>query len=509
MPSTGPAPSEHLDRVRSSDETGAELKRGAFLNAVAMVTSSLRSIFTILVARLLGPASLGLFSVAWATTELLSKIGIMGLDDAATTFVARANAVGDQVRARALFRIAAIMAVVQSTVVVAVLIFVIRRFGRELRLEPTMISALTVILWAMPPLALYRISVAVSRGMKVMQHDIYSRGVGDSVGITLAFLIAFTVGVGELAPEYAAICGMAAAGLIAFILASRLFRHVPDERRVGSRRAEARRLFAYALPIGADQFLNTYIWRMDVILLGWSVGRVPGVTLTTLGIYGGVVGIAYGLRRVSQAYVPIFAPIVAGMTATGEHKLAIATYGRLAQWMLWILLPFCAVLIFGGETILLVFGPAFQQGSAWLSIVAIAWAANSFIILGETVIMVQRPGLNLLNSLITCAVGSTATFCFIRQFGVMGAAYGILTTCLVQGLIRNIILRFVFRWHNPWTNVAPPILTAAVALLPALAFRALLHGLVAQVTACATFLIIFAMGWRYHRLRSNEARHEL
>src|SRR5881409_4141973 len=78
------------------DETGVELKRGAFLNTIAMLASNFRGIFTFLVARLLGPAALGIFSVAWSTTDIISKIGVLGLDNAITTFIARSEAVGDR-----------------------------------------------------------------------------------------------------------------------------------------------------------------------------------------------------------------------------------------------------------------------------------------------------------------------------------------------------------------------------------------------------------------------------
>src|SRR5207247_9215875 len=71
------------------DETGVELKRGAFLNTIAMLASNFRGIFTFLVARLLGPAALGIFSVAWSTTDIISKIGVLGLDNTITTFIAR------------------------------------------------------------------------------------------------------------------------------------------------------------------------------------------------------------------------------------------------------------------------------------------------------------------------------------------------------------------------------------------------------------------------------------
>jgi len=184
------------------------------------------------------------------------------------------------------------------------------------------------------------------------------------------------------------------------------------------------------------------------------------------------------------------------MIATGERDRAVATYGRFAQWVLWILFPFVAVLVLAGDTILLIFGPAFQQGAVWLGIVAVACATNAFINLGETVIMVQRPGLNLLNSLITCAVGGGATLWLISRFGVIGAAFGILATYLVQGLLRNFILRFVFRWHNPWSNVAPPVMAALIAVVPALPCRVLLHGIVAQISAAGAFLVTFGLAIR-------------
>src|SRR5436189_5171153 len=95
------------------DQTGVELKRGAFLNTIAMLASNFRGIFTFLVARLLGPAALGIFSVAWSTTDIISKIGVLGLDNAITTFIARSEAVGDRARSRALFRIAVVLGVAQ------------------------------------------------------------------------------------------------------------------------------------------------------------------------------------------------------------------------------------------------------------------------------------------------------------------------------------------------------------------------------------------------------------
>src|SRR3954471_10381155 len=346
---------QRIGQASQTDKTGRALKRAALLNAIAMVASNFRAIFTLLIARLLGAAALGIFSVAWATADLISKIGICGLDDAVTTFVGRAEAVGDRNRSRIYFRIANLIAVVQSAIVADVLSLAIPHIGAVLALDRQLTGALAVIVWALPGIAAYRVSTSVSRGLKVMQHDIYSRGLTEPGITTIAFLIAMPLGAGAFAPEAAAVVGSSVSGIVALFLAASLFGD-KSAGAVESIKAEAYSLVRYAVPIGGDQFLNAFIWRVDVIILGSFVGRAPGVTLTTLGVYGAVVGLANGLRRVSQPFTPIFAPVVAGMTSIGAHAEAAKTYSRLLQWMLWILVPATAVMILAGKAIMMVYG---------------------------------------------------------------------------------------------------------------------------------------------------------
>src|SRR5437763_10134221 len=143
-----------VDAPARVDETGVELKRGAFLNTIAMLASNFRGIFTFLVARLLGAAALGIFSVAWSTTDIISKIGVLGLDNAITTFIARSEAVGDRARSRALFRIAVVLGIVQSIITAGIVILALRFFNNRLHVQPQMVSALALVLCAMPRLAL-------------------------------------------------------------------------------------------------------------------------------------------------------------------------------------------------------------------------------------------------------------------------------------------------------------------------------------------------------------------
>src|SRR5262245_62060347 len=255
-----------IDAPARVDQTGVELKRGAFLNTIAMLASNFRGIFTFLVARMLGPAALGIYSVAWATTDIISKIGVFGLDNAITTFIARSQAVGDRARSRSLFHVAVVLGVVQSVITAVIVIVALHFFNDRLHVQPQLVSALTLVLCAMPGLALYRISTSVSRGMKVMQHDIYSRGLVEPVATTLAFLLAIGVGFNMSSPEVAAILGTAISGITAVVLASSLFRRGSANGIVGSRVSEARSLITYAAPISVYQLINAFIARLDLLL---------------------------------------------------------------------------------------------------------------------------------------------------------------------------------------------------------------------------------------------------
>ena len=482
---------------------GAELKRGALVNTVALLASNFRGVFTFLIARLLGAASLGIFLVAWATTDILSKIGMFGLDNAIIPFIARSEVAGERGRSRALFHLAVFLAVAQSALVAGLSIVIVQLAGRRFGLDPQMVGILSVLLCAMPGVNLYRICTAISRAMKVMKHDIWSRGLTESSVTTLAFLTVVALGWRTYGAAIAAIIGTSASGFVALALVSSLFRSAPLARGVISYRAEGRRLLGYSASISGYDLINALILRLDVIMLGCFVGRAPGVTLSTVGIYGAVVEVANGLRKVNNAFNPIFAPVIAGMTATGNQEHAAATFSRVAQWMLWVLLPLFAVIVLAGPIILSIYGAEFRQGALWLDIVALACGTNCFVNLAETVIMVQRPGINLINSAVAVVVGFLANLWLINSLGVMGAAFGILLPYVLLGVLRHRTLRRVFGWERPWHNIGPPVLAAILASVPAIVCRFFLNNVAGQVGSAAVFLLIFGIEWRLHVRRQR------
>ncbi|MEP6973846.1 MAG: oligosaccharide flippase family protein [Spartobacteria bacterium] len=482
---------------------GATLARGALINTLAFLASNLRGIFTFLVARLLGSATLGIFGLAWSAMDLVSKFCTLGFDYSAISFIARSEGVGDRESSR-LVRKTAVTVSLASSVLLALCGFVlVWRFGSAAGLRPEIARASAVMLLALPGVTLYRVNTALSRGMTVMHHDIYSRGLTESLGTALALLVAFALGARQLAPEFAGIAGTLASGLVAFLLARRLFAPTaggtvrPNDRLVS-------RLLRDSAPIALYDLLNIGIMRIDLIMLGWFVGRAPGVTLQTLGIYAAAVEVGGGLRKVSGSFTPIFTPIVARQIGARQIREAEESYGYLARWMLAILLPAVVVLALAGGAIMTIFGASFYRGGIWAAIIGGGCALNAFVSLGETILMVERPKINLLNSSVAFVAAVGLNLLLIPAYGALGAAFGVLLPYVIKGLLRWAQIRWFFAWRWPWRALFKPWVAALVPLPVALLALGFGRGWWVEIAAAALYLVGYFITWRVIGLEPND-----
>src|SRR5207237_5332861 len=119
---------------------------------------------------------------------------------------------------------------------------------------------------------LYKVGTAASRGMRVMRHDVYSRGLTETMATSVAFLAVFALGARAAAPELAAIAGTLASGAVAVWLAGSLLRDPevelarPTEPAVTA--GVCRGLVSYAAQIAGYDLLNTLILNLDLVMLG-------------------------------------------------------------------------------------------------------------------------------------------------------------------------------------------------------------------------------------------------
>jgi O-antigen/teichoic acid export membrane protein len=251
-----------------------------------------------------------------------------------------------------------------------------------------------------------------------------------------------------------------------------------------------------SLPIALYDLLNIGVMRLDVIMLGLYVGRAPGVTLGTVGIYAASVEIAGGLRKVNQAFTPIFTPIVAEQLASGRRDDAESSYSDVARWMLAVLLPAVAVLALSGGVLLSIFGSGFARGAPWLGILGAACALNAFVGLGETILMIEHPGWNVVNTAAACLIAIGLNMLLIPVLGALGAAIGMLVPYMVQGVLRAVEIAHLLDWRWRWRSLVRPCTAALLALPAALLARWFATGIAGELMAGIVYLIAYAMAWR-------------
>lgn len=482
--------------VAAHAQTGAELARGAIVNIVALLAANLRGIFTFLIARLLGNTALGTFGLAWSTTDLLSKLGTFGMDTSAIALVSERQAKGDIAGSRLLLRRAVLFGLLFSVAAALVGITAFHFVGERLGQSPELVRSTSLMLLALPGIALYRISNGVSRGMKVMKHDLYSKGFTETLGTIAVFLVCIAIGLRNLAPVIAVLFGTGAGGLMAFALARSLFANAASN-------ASATPLLRFSAPIALYSLLNILIMRMDVLLLG-LIGASAGVNLATIGIFVAAVEVAGGMRKVRQAFDPMFTPIIARQSALRDQQAMEQSFAQLGRWVLAAQLPLMTLLCLSGGFVLDIFGPGFDRGALWLALLAVAHATNSFVGLAETVIMVQRPKWNLVNSGVAVALQLGASLWLIPRLGATGAALGMVVAYVTQGVLRYCELRFLFDWHWPWRALLRPVVACLPALAVALPMRFLLGGWLAEVASGLGFLAIYIATWKWIGLEQTD-----
>src|SRR5438552_4174018 len=123
------------DRAVSASAS-TELLRGALVNTIVLLATTLRSIFTILIARLLGSAILGTWATAFATMDLLNKFANLGLDSSTVVFVAAREAVGDRAGSRSVFRRALLCGLIASVSVTLAAIAIVLLLGGRIGWRP-------------------------------------------------------------------------------------------------------------------------------------------------------------------------------------------------------------------------------------------------------------------------------------------------------------------------------------------------------------------------------------
>lgn len=465
-----------------------DIARGALANFAGGLLKSVNVLFYIWLARTHGAPVTGVFVLCQASLDIVSKLGLLGFDRGVLTFAARHRATGDEEGVYRSIAQALAVTALCSTVLVAFLEVTVPALCRVLRqpdlLVPLRIMAPGILFWV-----LTAVLVHAARAARVMKHEIAVKS-----GVEPVALFAFAL---LLRPHLPGVEGLAWSFLLATAAgttaAAVLFGRLYAPRRVARLllAREGRAAFTrFSAFIGVYDLLNLLLQRVDLLLLS-RFGSPAAV-----GVYGLAQNAAFTFKKVRQSFDPITIPVLAAAGARARPDELLGHFRTVTRWVLVVNLALLGVAAFGSRLIMGIFGQDFTAGAVPLALLTVAVMLNTVLGVSELFILIERPALNLVNTVVAIAVAAGLGLLLVPRHGMTGAAVAALGAYTVMNLLRLLMVRVLYRMQPCTIHHARALLAAAAAGGAAALLRGALGGLPqagADLLAVAAYLAGYAL----------------
>jgi O-antigen/teichoic acid export membrane protein len=407
--------------------------RGAIGSFALRVGSTVLGFITgILLARLLGAKGYGIYTYAFAWTNLLIIPATLGLNRLLVREVATYNTQAAWGRIRALLRWSNGMVALLS---VAIAVAAAAVFWKALGGNATS-YALVIALASLPFTTLTTLRQGALRGLR---HIV--TGQLPEMLLRPLLLIALVLGayalLGRLNALWVVALAVLAIGISFAVGAWLLQRALPPGIRHAQPEYSVRKWLGSAFPfmfIGGMLVINSYT---DVIMLGILRDQA------SVGVYSIVVRVATLTTFVIAAADAALAPSLANLFVTGNLKRLEFVVRRSTFLVMLFTLPITLAIIVFGKPILSVFGQDFTQGFTALVILSLGQFANVATgTVGTLLSMTGHERDTATAVAVSAALNIVLNAILIPRWGLVGA--GTATACSI--VVQNVLLaRFVYR----------------------------------------------------------------
>ncbi len=445
----------------------------------------LRTLASFLLARLLGPAGLGVWLLARTVAfDFGHIVARLGLDEGVLRFISLHHGRAEHAAARSVLRRAIIGTLGASLLAVAGILVLAPVLANQVFHKPESLLLMRLIAPSIIILAPCFVVLSGVQAINLLKIRVLAQKVAFPLGQTLVLgaALCWAWGLrGAIAAHYAGIVAMAA---VAGMLGLRALRRTLGTGRGAFRTKE---LLSYSLPVTLAEASNFLVLWSGIIMLGILSTREE------VGIYG------VALRIGSLVWIPLhavnqmFSPMIASLHGRRDHVNLQEMFKLTARWVLFVSLPILVVVVVAGRDILSLFGPGFQAGYLALVLVAagkmVAAATGS---VGFMLNMTGRQRLNLLNSIILGIANIVLNYFWIQRWGAVGAAAAAALSLSAVNIMRVVQVRLILGFglfsRGYVVGLCAAVLGGGLIFL----VRPVIDGFIGTVALLSGFLLIYA-----------------
>jgi len=448
----------------------------------SVVTLLIGFLLSIVLARWLGAAGLGLYRMVITVQGIAVLVATLGIPTALIKYVAEYKDNKDRLSQTTT---SGIISSVIFGIVTGILLYALSVVLANIFHMPELAHLLKILAFALPFSSLFQALTGLLNGLREMK-TFASLLILQSI-LMIAFIIAFVrLGFGVEGAVLGIVLSVIG-GCIFGLYRSRRFVHLSLQGLVQN----AKKLVAFGSQMFGANAMGLILTYTDIILIGYFL------TVEDVGYYSVAVSLSMLFLMIPMAIQRITYPATSEYWAQNNHQALQQMINTSMKYSACILLPLgLGVGFFSREIITTIFGGEFIYAVLPLCVLLIARVigGSTEISIGGSFSGVGRPDLVLKIDAISAGTNVGLNILLIPRFGILGAAIAttaslLLGTIIFLALIPRILkVKIDFKWFA-WTMGLAGI---AVALFLG-GTQLINHYVVGSVILCAYIVLVFKL----------------
>jgi O-antigen/teichoic acid export membrane protein len=451
------------------------------------VGKGIKFVFQIVLTRVLGPASYGLYTLGLSAIGIVQGLSLLGLPQGVLRFGSLHLSEGDKVKLKGTITSSFVLGLGLSIMMSILMFFLSDVIANKIFKEPDLSN---VLRWFSVALPFLSFSSLCARSFLVFRKVEYQ------VGIELIFLplinlvivgFLFLFGLRLNGALYAYITSAFCSAILGFFLLCRLFPDLISELKA---QYEIKPLLLYSLSVMLVGLSALLITKADKIMIGIFMSP------RNVGIYNAASVVAFQGSVFLYSFHGIFAPIIADLHNKKKFAKLESLLKSSTKWAFGLTLPVVLIFVLFSKQIMLIFGDEFVAG--WTVLITFSFIQLINVVTGSVgyiLIMTGREKMELANIAILGLINIVLNYFMIPKFGILGAALATSVAYVLINISRLIEVYLLYKIHPYKLSYFKIMLGGIISIIGTLIFKYLfqLEGWLQLFEILVIFIIYMFM----------------
>jgi len=453
-------------------ELGQVAKGAGIALAGRIVGNGLRYLSYLVIARLLGVESFGLYVLGFIVYQFAELCAGLGLQSGVVRYVSIHYSAKDTRGLKGVLLDALRLPLLGGAGLAAVLYLISPMLAQGVFGEPRLVGVLQIFALGLPLGTAVTVLAFATTGFQVTRYLVYSKEFFQPLAYLVFIIILFLLGFKLLGVVSAWALASALTLILVLYYLKELLPAVTEKNKNNALCYNRQELLKFSAPLLFVSLVGfSQLW-MDTIMLGYFR------TASEVGIYRAAAQTALTLTIFLASLETIFSPKIADLYHGKDLKKLDQLFKATTRWSLSLTLPCFLILVLAGEEALRLFGPQFPAG--WLPLVILGGgqlinAATGSV--GFMLIMCGRQYQHLWGDLVMLVLNITLNALLIPRWGLLGAALATGISIAGVNLMRLVQVYALLGFQPYERNYIKTVAAGVVAGLGAWALKYGMSGL--------------------------------